>query len=83
VLDRHAYQWNPGSGKDLLDKLIALLAVIALVAFVIQFDPQEGTYCLGVTQQKIDMLAIDLVGVNAVLTGVIGFDIDDPPARPC
>ena len=50
MLDRDAHQWNPGSRKDLLDKLIALLAVIALVTFVIQFDPQEGTYCFRITQ---------------------------------
>jgi hypothetical protein len=43
VLDRHAHQWDSGSSKDLIHKLIALLAVIALVTFVIQFDHQEGT----------------------------------------
>jgi hypothetical protein len=50
VLDWHTHQRNPGSSKNLIHKLIALLAVIALVALVIQLDPQEGTYCLGVAQ---------------------------------
>jgi hypothetical protein len=50
VLDRHAHQRDSGSSKDLIHKLIALLAVIALVTLIIQLDPQEGTYCLGVAQ---------------------------------
>jgi hypothetical protein len=50
MLDRHAHQRNPGSCKDLIHKLIAFLAIIALVTFVIQFDPQEGTYCFRITQ---------------------------------
>mgnify|MGYP006967044876 CR=1 FL=1 len=64
MLDRHAHQRNPGRFKYLIHKLIAFLAVIALVALVIQFDPQEGTHCLGVAQQEVDMLAVDLVGVD-------------------
>ncbi len=79
MLDRHPQQRNPGCFKYLIHKLIAFLAVIALVAFVIQFDPQEGTHRLGVAQQKINMLAVDLVGVNPVLAGITGFDVEDLP----
>ncbi len=81
VLDRHPQQWNPGCFKYLIHKLIAFLAIIALVALVVQFDPQEGTHRLGVAQQKIDMLAVDFVGVNPVLAGITGFDVKDVPQR--
>lgn len=63
MLDRHAHQWDPGCFKNLIHKLIPLLAILALVALVVQFNPEEGTHRFGVTEQKIDMLAVNLVGV--------------------
>jgi hypothetical protein len=81
MLDWYSQQWNSGGFKYLVYKLVPFLAIVALVALVVQFNSEEGTYRLGVAEQKVDMLAVNFVGVDAVLTSIIGFDIDGRPKR--
>jgi hypothetical protein len=44
LLDRHSQLWNPSCYKYLIHKLITFLAVIALVALIVQFDPQKWSH---------------------------------------
>jgi hypothetical protein len=61
---RYTQSWDPGSGKNLIHKLITLFAIFALVAFVVQFDAQEWSHRLRVAKQEVDMFTVNLVGVN-------------------
>jgi hypothetical protein len=63
----------------MLYELIARLAVVALMALIIQFNPGDWLHGFGITQQKIDVLAVDLVGVGAKFARVAGFDIKQVP----
>jgi hypothetical protein len=59
--------------------VIPSLAVCAVVAPVIQLDPQDGPHSLGFAQQEIDMLAINPVGEGTVFSVVTGRDEEQIP----
>ena len=49
----------------MLDELVALLAVGALVAAIVQLEAEQGLKRVGVAQEEVDVLAVDAVGGGA------------------
>lgn len=50
---------QPSDSKDLIDKPVSLLSILPLMARVIQPNRQDRLHCLGITEDKINMLALD------------------------
>lgn len=60
--------------KDLIDESITFLTVLATMALVIQFERDPRLHCGRITQHEVDMLAVDLVGVDPEATRVAVLD---------
>lgn len=69
-------QGKPVSYKDIFHEFVPLLAVLALVGFIIQFDHCDRTNGLGVALQEIDMFAVELVGGDAEFAWVVRFGVE-------
>ena len=65
----------------MVDKTVPLLPVAPLVAPVIQINPQQRPHGLRVAQQKVHVLAVDLVGVGPESAVVLHFGIKQVPQR--
>jgi hypothetical protein len=51
----------------LVDKLVSLLAITSSMAGVVEFDAAAWFHRGGIAQQKINMLAVDLVAPALIL----------------
>jgi hypothetical protein len=70
--------WNPherqpGCEKDAVYKLVALLAVWALMALVVQLYPDRRAQASWFAQTEINVLPVNPVEENPVLAWVAGF----------
>jgi len=81
--DRDADQGQTGGLEDVLHELVAGLPVTALMAFIVQLDACQGADGLGVTQQEIRVLAVDLIAVDAELAGVRRFNTEEYKIHTC
>ena len=62
--------------KNVIDEIIPFLPVSALVAFVVQFNPQDWLECFGVAQQEINVLTVNSICVGTILPIVASFGIE-------
>ena len=63
--NREPNEGELGGGEDVLDELVALLAVGAVVAAIVQLEAEQGLKRVGVAEEEVDVLAVDAVGGGA------------------
>lgn len=86
-LRRNADQRQAGNAKNLIHKFIPILAIPAVVAGIIQFNPAKRLHRFRMAEQEINVLPVDLVPIPLVLVGPgheedvseIHFRTDDGP----
>jgi hypothetical protein len=71
-------QGQLSGGEDLIDEGIPILPIRTLVTLVVEFNTQYRLHRSRVAEQKIDVLAVNLVCVNAKAALVVRrFDPED------
>ena len=73
-LRRDMEQGQLSDGKDLIHEGIPFTPILAPVTAVVQFDANQWLHRRRVAEQKIDVLAVDLVPVGAELAFVFQLD---------
>src|SRR5690606_31467270 len=74
---RNMNQSYPRRFENLINEGITFLTVFALVTLIIKFKSHNRLKAYWIAEQKVNVLTVNLVGVNTINTLVIGFYPDN------
>jgi hypothetical protein len=73
MFDGNPRKWEVGGGEDVLNEFITFLPVLPLVAFIVEFDAEDGSDGLWVAEEEIHMFAVNFVCIGSVFAMIVGF----------